>query len=258
MADVPAPEVRPGFLRNCLVEGDSAQERRVRRNKQRALLISIVLQILIVAALVLFPLLSKGENIAHRVVFYPTVPFAPGGGPSRPRNPVRPQGNHSAPCRFCSPNSIPPTIAIRDSAPISTLGEPIGPGILGIPPGVGIDGGFTPPAAQPQPVPPEVRPAISGHPRKVSEPVQAAMLIHRVEPLYPQLAVQLRREGRVELHAVISTDGAIQSLEVISGDPLLIRSALAAVREWRYRPTILNGQPVEVDTHITVIYTLSR
>jgi protein TonB len=84
------------------------------------------------------------------------------------------------------------------------------------------------------------------------------MLIRRVEPLYPQLAVQLRREGRVELHAVISTDGSIQSLEVISGDPLLIRSALAAVREWRYRPTILNGQPVEVDTHITVIYTLSH
>jgi periplasmic protein TonB len=62
----------------------------------------------------------------------------------------------------------------------------------------------------------------------------------------------------VELRAVIATDGTIQSLEVISGDPLLIRSALDAVRDWRYHPTILNGQPIEVETHITVIYTLSH
>jgi protein TonB len=62
----------------------------------------------------------------------------------------------------------------------------------------------------------------------------------------------------VELHAIIATDGTIQSLEVLSGDPLFYRSALAAVREWRYRPTILDGQAVEIDTHITVIYKLQR
>jgi protein TonB len=88
--------------------------------------------------------------------------------------------------------------------------------------------------------------------------IEPAMLIRRVEPAYPPLARQLRREGRVELHAIIGTDGTIQSLEIISGDPLLIRSALDAVGEWRYRPTILNGQAVEVDTHITVIYTVSH
>jgi periplasmic protein TonB len=258
MADLPAPEVRTGFLRDCLVEGDSAQEKRVRQNKQRALLISIVLQILIVAALVLFPLLSKGENIARRVVFYPTVPYASGGGPPHPRNPARPVGHHPTSCRFCAPPSIPRNIAVHDSPPIAEPGEPIGPGIPGVPPGVGIDGGLTPPTVRSQPVSPEAHRTTTSTRRRVSEPVQAAMLIRRVEPLYPQLAVQLRREGRVELHAVISTDGSIQSLEVISGDPLLIRSALAAVREWRYRPTILNGQPVEVDTHITVIYTLSH
>jgi protein TonB len=84
------------------------------------------------------------------------------------------------------------------------------------------------------------------------------MLTHRVDPLYPALAKQIRREGRVELHAIIATDGTVQSLEVLSGDPLFIQSALAAVREWRYRPTILDGQPIEVDTHITVIYTLNQ
>ena len=84
------------------------------------------------------------------------------------------------------------------------------------------------------------------------------MLTHRIEPVYPPLAVQLHREGRVELHAIIAEDGSIQELEVISGDPLLIHSALAAVREWQYKPTILDGKPVQVDTHITVVYTLSR
>ncbi len=74
----------------------------------------------------------------------------------------------------------------------------------------------------------------------------------------PSLATQIRREGRIELRAIIATDGTIQSLEVISGDPLFIQSALSAVREWHYRPTILDGQPVEVDTQITVIYTLTH
>jgi protein TonB len=67
---------------------------------------------------------------------------------------------------------------------------------------------------------------------------------------------QLHRSGKVELHAVIAVDGTIQSLQALSGDPLFISSALEAVRQWRYQPTYLNGQPVEVDTYITVIYTL--
>jgi protein TonB len=85
-----------------------------------------------------------------------------------------------------------------------------------------------------------------------------ALLIRRVQPDYPPLARQTRREGRVELHAIIATDGTIQSLEVMSGDALFRQSALEAVRQWRYRPTVLNGQPVQVDTTITVIYTLGQ
>lgn len=84
------------------------------------------------------------------------------------------------------------------------------------------------------------------------------MLVRRVEPVFPPLARQIRRSGKVELHAVIATDGSIQSLEVVSGDPLFIQSALDAVRQWRYRPTMLNGQPVEIDTFITVLYTVNQ
>ena len=84
------------------------------------------------------------------------------------------------------------------------------------------------------------------------------MLIYRVEPVYPPLAREIRRGGRVELRAVIATDGTIQSLKVVSGEPLFIQSALDAVRQWRYRPTVLNGRPVEIDTFITVTYNLSQ
>ena len=86
--------------------------------------------------------------------------------------------------------------------------------------------------------------------------IDPALLLERVEPLYPALARQIHRDGRVELHAIISTDGTIESLEVVSGDALFYQSALDAVRRWRYRATFLNGQAVEVDTYITVIYTL--
>jgi periplasmic protein TonB len=85
-----------------------------------------------------------------------------------------------------------------------------------------------------------------------------AMLVHRVEPVYPSLARQTRREGQVQLRAIISTDGTIESLTFAGGDPVFFESARNAVLEWRYKPTSLNGQPVEVDTMITVIYRLAH
>jgi len=87
--------------------------------------------------------------------------------------------------------------------------------------------------------------------------IDPAMLIDRVEPVYPTLAKQLGRSGRVELRAVISTDGTIQSLQIVSGDPLFYQSALQAVGRWRYKPTMLNGER-EIDTFITVIYRAQR
>jgi periplasmic protein TonB len=79
-------------------------------------------------------------------------------------------------------------------------------------------------------------------------------LINRVEPVYPHAATVIHLHGTVQLHAIIAKDGSIQSLQVVSGHPLLAASALDAVRQWRYRPYILNGQPVEVETFITVTF----
>jgi protein TonB len=96
-------------------------------------------------------------------------------------------------------------------------------------------------------------------PRKIHVThLDPAMLTVRIEPVYPVLMKQTGRSGQVQLHAIIAVDGTIQSLQVVSGDPGFYRSATEAVRQWRYKPTVLNGSPVEVDTFITVIYNIGR
>lgn len=92
---------------------------------------------------------------------------------------------------------------------------------------------------------------------RVSQGVTAGLVIKRVNPVYPPLARTARVQGSVLLAAVIGKDGTIQNLHVVSGHPLLTQSALDAVRQWRYKPYILNGEPVEVDTQVTVNFTLS-
>ncbi len=84
------------------------------------------------------------------------------------------------------------------------------------------------------------------------------MLINRVVPEYPAMAVHSNVQGEVKLHAIIARDGTIQSLSIISGHPMLTRAALDAVQQWRYRPYVLNGEPVEVDTYITVNFKKSN
>ena len=79
-----------------------------------------------------------------------------------------------------------------------------------------------------------------------------ALLLHKVDPIYPRTAIIIRAFGEVQLHAVIAKDGTIQSLSVTSGNPILAQAALDAVRQWRYKPYILNDVPVEVETFITV------
>jgi protein TonB len=83
-------------------------------------------------------------------------------------------------------------------------------------------------------------------------------LIHRVEPRYPFPAIQVRIQGDVILQAVISRSGTIENLQLVSGHPMLVRAAMDAVRQWRYRPYILNGEPIEVETQVTVKFILNN
>jgi periplasmic protein TonB len=236
----------------CLVDGDADQRSRARRTRRRSLLLSVLLQIAILAGLVLIPVLSKPPRIALANVM-PVPPYRHATPAQRTavRQPHVPRTREFTFCLMCSP------VVTRSHTESTVSGRPddnpeIG-GELG--PGPECSGcteliGKTDvrPLVPPVPTPSVVRIA---H-------ISPAMLIHRVEPIFPTLARQAGREGRVELHALIGSNGTIQSLQALEGDPLFYPSALDAVRQWRYKPTFLNGRPVEVDTHITVIYTLNR
>ena len=89
-------------------------------------------------------------------------------------------------------------------------------------------------------------------PKRIVSVLTEAQLVNRVEPMYPHAAAIAGIQGQVKLHAIIARDGSIQSLNAISGHPLLVRAALDAVGRWRYRPYYLNGEAVEVETFITV------
>jgi protein TonB len=113
------------------------------------------------------------------------------------------------------------------------------------------------------PPPPPVQRAVEqpqapSRPVSVSGGVQEAKIIKRVIPTYPTLARQARVSGTVRLIGVISKDGTIQQLQIVSGHPLLVNAALDAVKQWIYRPTMLSGQAVEVIAPIDVIFTLSQ
>jgi protein TonB len=94
-------------------------------------------------------------------------------------------------------------------------------------------------------------------PASVSQGVMNGMLVFKPAPLYPPIALATRTGGTVILEAIISKSGAIENLRVVSGPGLLRQAALDAVRRWRYRPYLLDGQPVEVETTVNVVFTLN-
>ena len=93
---------------------------------------------------------------------------------------------------------------------------------------------------------------------RVTGRVQAANLIRQVPPEYPPLARQARIQGTVSLNAIIGKDGTVTNLQLVSGHPLLVQAALDAVKQWVYRPMLLNGEPVEVATDVQVNFTLDQ
>jgi TonB family protein len=240
-----------GALGGCFVGGDAQQRRRERRVKRRALAISMTLQAMVLAAIILLPLFGKSERIAlaYAVPIPPYSPYA--AHQPRPANPTRPAPQPL--CHFCF-SKIPQGIVTRDPQTTSNTSDTPTDfqGLTGSGDSTGIPIVDMRRNATPPPPPPET-------PRIVHVThLDPAMLTRRIEPIYPTLAKQTRREGRVELHAIIGTDGTIQALQVISGDVLFEQSAKDAVLQWRYKPTYLNNQAVEVDTTITVIYTLAH
>jgi TonB family protein len=249
--EIPEKENDLGSLRSCLVEGDPAQITLNRRLRRRSLLLSVILQFAVLTALILVPLLSKTEPLPVGIVM-PMPPYhrpISATHPAQHPHPLTPLHGPSF-CLTCPPVLPPPRSNANTSE--QTNDDPLGIGDTHDAPDC--PGCIPLDNARPQPAMPR-----APTPRTVHlTSIDPAMLTHRVEPAYPILPLQIRHEGTVELHAIIATDGSIRSLQVLEGDSLFYQSALDAVRQWRYKPTFLNGLPVKVDTHITVIYKLNR
>jgi protein TonB len=163
--------------------------------------------------------------------------------------------------KLIAPTVVPKEIAMIKEAPIPDV-DGVGGVAGGVPGGVsggsmggvigGVIGGMT--SAVPQPIAPKEKGPRS--PVRVGGRVKEPRLIHRVDPTYPPLAVQTHMQGTVIVDAIIDEHGDIVEVKVVSGPPLLIQSALDAVRRWKYEPTYLNDQPVPVQLNVTVSFKL--
>jgi protein TonB len=241
-----------GSLQSCLVEGDPEQRARERRVRRKSLIISVLLQASFLAALIVVPLFAKPERLVS-IISTPIPPYRHVSGHTHTTQ--TPPASIRHVCVTCF-NLRPTNPDANNRVESTNWDQPIDDPGLGEISAAPCPGCIHIPVAGPQR--PAIAESVRQRPRTVHTQLDPAMLIHRIEPVYPTLPKQLGRGGRVELRAVIATDGTIQSLQVVSGDPLFYQSALEAVRQWRYRPTVLNGEPVEIDTFITVIYNMSR
>ena len=234
-----------------------------RRSPQRgwSAMMSFILQAALVILLIAVPLFYTEAlplDSIRGAIELPAPP--PGRPPAPPPETARPRpstSNLDQQGRLIAVREIPKSVArINEHAVPPPVGD-TGDGVVGIPTGYGspngVIGSFLSDAARAAAA---VRPAPApSKPVQISH-ISEGLLIHKVTPEYPQIARISRQQGTVVLHAIIGRDGAIEQLQVVSGPPLLVRAAVEAVQQWRYRPYILNGQPVEVETQITVNFTL--
>jgi protein TonB len=219
--------------------------------KAGALAISLSAQTFAVGMLLLIPLLYT-EQLPFVQLQIPT--FLPAAPPSPVREPA--PRRHTAVRAggvFTIPRLVPPLYTqpdVIDNAP-EQVGRidagpivPLGPSVI-----------FT------QVLPPPPRPVIEPGPSKpitVTSDIQSAKLLRKVTPIYPRLAIIARVSGTVHLMGTIGKDGMIEQVQVVSGPPMLAQAAVDAVRQWIYRPTMLNNEPVDVIAPIDVIFSLSR
>ena len=223
--------------------------------------LSLAVQSLLVGVLLIVPILHP--EILHPKIDVPIfvhlqrVPEIVRADPAHSSAPTHSSVAHI----FVPPTNIPTgvkRIVDVDMAPATESFALAGQGtdiLAGIVPNALPDAQPARPKPQPQVQPPTPPPA---GPVRVSEGVQAARLIYGPKPPYPPLAITAHVEGRVRMQAIIAPDGTINSLQVMSGPPLLINAARDAVSRWRYQPTLLNGKAVEVITEIDVNFMLGR
>jgi periplasmic protein TonB len=221
-------------------------------NKSWSVAASAMIQVLVIGGLVLLPLiyteaLPKGMLTTFLVAPPPPPPPPP---PAAVVKQVRLQ-KVMITNKMVAPTVVPKKVeVVKDEPPAMNADNDIGVaggtgGVLG-----GVLGGAAGPPPPPKPAAPQ-RIRVGGN-------VEAAHLVNKVEPQYPPIAQAAHVSGTVVLRAVISKGGSIEQLQFVSGPPLLMKAAMDAVKQWRYQPTVLNGEPVEVDTTIDVVFSLGQ
>jgi periplasmic protein TonB len=221
--------------------------------KRLTMLLSLLLQITVLAALIAAPLIYTQvlPRVQLQSVF--AAPAPPPPALPKPPMTVRTAANSPRVFRlealrpiFPLPQAVPPDVT---APPAISDGTPDGdPSSTGIP--------LTVAPVKPPDPPPAVKKA-PAKPIRIGS-MESSQLIHKVQPAYPSMARQLRVQGVVEFTAVIGKTGSIQNLQLVRGHPMLVKAAEEAILQWKYKPTLLNGEPVEVITDILVNFTLTQ
>ena len=234
---------------NDLIESSTEKKK---TNTGWSVILSAIVQISGLSVLLLIPLIFTQ---ALPKAMLSTLLVAPPPPPPPPPPPVKeiikPVARLIQSGKLVQPRAIPKDVAVFKEAelPPDVINNTNQSGVFGGLPGQGIMAGNGPALPPPKPVAAPARIKQGGE-------VTAASIITQTRPAYPSLARQARIQGTVVLHAIIDKDGKVAQLEIVSGHPLLVQSALDAVKQWRYKATQLNGDPVEVDTTIQVTFTM--
>jgi periplasmic protein TonB len=240
-------------LSQCMVDSNAAANPRALLLRGKALAASLFLEAVAIAGVLLWPLATLGV-LPPQLISTP-LPIYHGEHNSRPAPPHQVQQPPARHPRIDSsilrqPPVIPPHVS-DSSGPVPPSIDTVGDGSLEGASGSWISGGGD--SGQPIEI---ARPRPERKPRMVSIGVMDGSLLHRVEPDYPKVAKMMHLSGTVILRATIGTDGEVHEIEILRGNPILAQAARDAVRQWRYRPTLLDGQPVEVETQMTVNFVL--
>ncbi len=232
---------------------------RLKTKRGRTSAVAFLIEVMIIGVMVLIPLifteaLPKGQMMFLLVAPPPPPPPPPPAAAVVQH--VRVIQTDIVNGELRTPTKIPQKVKMiqEDEAPPAMASVGVVGGVPGGVPGGSMNGvigsvlNSTPVAVPKIATPTRVR---------VSSGVSSGLLIRKVQPNYPPLARQARIQGVVVLQAQISKDGTIQNLQLISGHPMLAPAAIEAVKQWRYKPYLLNGEPVEVDTQVQVNFTLA-
>jgi protein TonB len=226
---------------------------RIRTRSRRWMIATFVLNASVLVALILIPLIYPEALPGKLMTILLTAPPSPPQEVSRQQEVTRVTRRTSDTIgpQLTVPRQLPKGLG-QETGSETILGDTQ---LLSMNDPIGIPDGNPFRSGAANPVKPVVRPEGPPH---ISSGVAAGLLIQKTLPVYPPIARASRTEGRVELQAIISKFGTIENLHVVSGSPMLQQAAIEAVKQWRYRPYMLNGEPVEVETTINVIFSLGR